>query len=137
MMILLIIAIVVIIFGLTREFWLWYWKINTLVNGLEKANKLLTKILYNQPDGNLYGNIKDEVIVEDTQTGIIKRVSIAQWQEFISKNPTQTRYFSIKKDEFLPLEPDKQTRQSDFIRVSYIFIIIIVALFLLLLLTST
>lgn len=44
------VVVAVVIFLITREFWCWYWKINKMIEEMEKTNKLLTSIYYNQTD---------------------------------------------------------------------------------------
>jgi regulatory protein YycI of two-component signal transduction system YycFG len=46
--IIIIVAIVIVVFFLAREFWCWFWKINERISLMEKQNEYFRLILKNQ-----------------------------------------------------------------------------------------
>lgn len=55
--IIIFIAISIVVFLITREFWCWYWKINQKLRTLESIDRRLEDLqsrIMNQSDGNGY-----------------------------------------------------------------------------------
>ena len=66
-----ILAAIGLFFAL-RAVFLWYYKINEIVQNQQATNTLLRKMLNHQTTGKVYGDIDGELIVEDTLTGKIR-----------------------------------------------------------------
>jgi hypothetical protein len=94
--IILVLAIVVIVFLVLREFWTWYWKVNLLLKGQEKTNRLLTQLVNLQATGKAQGEIQGEVVVENTSTGKLSGISQEEWDKLIASNPKQKKYRRIE-----------------------------------------
>jgi hypothetical protein len=94
--IILVLAIVVIVFLVLREFWTWYWKVNLLLKGQEQTNRLLTQLVNLQATGKTQGEIQGEVIVENTSTGKLSGISQEEWDKLNSSNPKQKKYRRIE-----------------------------------------
>lgn len=85
------IFVVVILFVVLREVFLWYYKINEIVRNQQTTNRLLRKMLNHQPTGKVYGDINGEIIVENTLTGRIKGMT----QESYDSLPAKQKKFLV------------------------------------------
>jgi K+ transporter len=92
----LTIIIVIIVFLVLREFWTWYWKINSLVKNQQETNVLLKQILNVLKDNGSFDNIEGEVIIKVVSTGEIKSITRAEWDNLMATNPDQTKYRLVK-----------------------------------------
>ena len=115
MVFLIVLAVIIVVFLLLREFWTWYWKVNQLIKGQDETNRLLKKLVDNQVikesklDTNLdefkeiSQDIKDllvdpnvNVIVRDSNTEEIYTFNGEDWNNIIINDPEQKRYILIK-----------------------------------------
>lgn len=86
-------AILVILFFVLREVNCWYWKINARVSLQYKTNFLLEKISMQLGATDL-----DEITIEEIETGKRKKVKMDKWIEHKMKNPTSTKYKTVKDE---------------------------------------
>lgn len=84
------VLIAFLLFLVLRSVNLWYWKIDESIKNQTRTNFLLEKILL-QLNGSLA-----EVTIEDTLTGIKKRVKIDEWLK--AKNKTEMKKYRVVKD---------------------------------------
>ena len=85
-----ILLIAFLLFLVLRSVNLWYWKITESLKNQTRTNFLLEKILL-QLNGNLA-----EVTIEDTTTGIKKKVRIEEWAKV--KNKVEMKKYKVVKD---------------------------------------
>lgn len=115
---LIVLAVVIIVFLILREFWTWYWKINQIIQGQEETNGLLRELVNNhfiketsdlpkkdeatefdEETRKSFVNPNVHVIVIDSQTEGICTLTGNDWNNLISKDPKQKRYSFIKIQE--------------------------------------
>jgi len=104
MLILGVIALVVLILGISREFWVWYWKINQLLKEQERTNMYLKQLVNLQLTGNLEGEadgnskipLAGEIKVKNTVTGEVLGFKKDKWENIQKQHPNQTKYVKIE-----------------------------------------
>ena len=85
------IVVAILLFFALRELFLWYYKINEIVQNQQATNRLLRKMLNHQTTGKVYGDIDGELIVENTLTGKISGIT----QEHYDKMPKHQKKFLV------------------------------------------
>ncbi len=59
-------AVTIALFLALRIVFLWYWKINEIIDNQKRTVLLLTQMLNHQVTGKIYGNLEGDVIVYDS-----------------------------------------------------------------------
>ena len=87
------IIILILVLLLLRGFWLWYWKVNSILKNQQKTNDLLEQIINVHTTGRRYGKLEEgEVMVKNSLTGEVKKTTREKWNKLKAKHSDQTKF---------------------------------------------
>jgi len=94
------IIILILILLLLRGFWLWYWKVNSILKNQQKTNDLLEQIINVHTTGRRYGKLDEgEVMVKNTLTGEVKKTTREKWNKLKAKHSDQTKFVLLDDND--------------------------------------